>query len=113
MSDKTIDLSRDLTLQSDPLAKKTDIQNPTLWNFPMDYPMSIIGHEGEHDSLINEVKMIIGTQFPDFDHETATIKKSSSGRFTSVRVNLYLTDADQVNTLYEALDKAATVRTVV
>ena len=32
--------------------KKTDVQNPELWEFPMNYPMSIIGHEGEHESLL-------------------------------------------------------------
>ena len=47
--------------------KKTDVQNPELWEFPMNYPMSIIGHEGEHESLLNEVKLILGSQFPEFD----------------------------------------------
>ena len=53
MANKNIDMTRDLTLYSDPFAKKTDIQNPHLWEFPMDYPMSIICHEGEHDTLLN------------------------------------------------------------
>lgn len=113
MSDKNIDMLRDLTLRTDPLARKTDIQNPDLWAFPMDYPMSIIGHEGEHDTLLNEVKIILGTQFPDFDHKTIQVKKSSTGRFSSLRVKLYFTEAAQVNELYAALDKAPTVRTVV
>lgn len=113
MANKNIDLTRELTLRTDPLAKKTDIQNPDLWAFPMDYPMSIIGHEGEHDTLLNEVKLILGTHFPDFDHETIQVKKSSTGRFSSLRVKLYFTEAEQVNELYAALDKAATVRTVV
>ncbi len=113
MSNKEIDLTQELSLPINPLAKKTDIQNPELWNFPMDYKMSIIGHEGEHDTLLNEVKHILATQFADFDHESIQVKKSSSGRFSSLRVSLYLTDAEQVNTLYAALDNAATVRTVV
>lgn len=112
-NNKNIDMTRDLTLYSDPFAKKTDIQNPDLWAFPMDYPMSIIGHEGEHETLLNEVKLILGTQFPDFDHETIQVKKSSTGRFSSLRVKLYFTEAAQVNELYAALDKAKTVRTVV
>ncbi|OAV28393.1 hypothetical protein AO369_0707 [Moraxella catarrhalis] len=41
------------------------------------------------------------------------VRPSRTGRFHSVRVNLYLTDANQVNRLYTALDKAATVRTAV
>lgn len=93
--------------------KKTDIQNPELWDFPMDYPMSIIGHEGEHDNLLNEVKLILGSQFPDFDLASIQVKPSKTGRFHSARVNLYLTEAEQVNALYAALDEAKTVRMVV
>lgn len=108
-----INVNQCLTLKSNPEAKKTDIQNLHLWEFPMDYPMSIIGHEGEHETLLNEVKLILGTQFPEFDMESLVVKKSSTGRFTSVRAKLYFTAADQVNELYAALDKAKTVRTVV
>ncbi len=93
--------------------KKTDIQNIELWQFPMDYPLSIIGHEGEHDSLLNEVKLILGSQFPDFDLASIEVKPSKTGRFHSARVNLYLTEAAQVNALYAALDEAKTVRLVV
>ncbi|MFK4000371.1 YbeD family protein [Psychrobacter namhaensis] len=93
--------------------KKTDIQNPELWDFPMNYPLSIIGHEGEHDNLLNEVKLILGSQFPDFDLASIEVKPSRTGRFHSARVNLYLTTADQVNTLYASLDNAKTVRMVV
>ena len=92
--------------------KKTDIQNPELWDFPMNYPMSIIGHEGEYETLLNEVKLILGSQFPDFDLASMQVKPSKTGRFHSVRVNLYLTTAEQVNTLYASLDNAKTVRIV-
>ena len=93
--------------------KKTDIQNPELWDFPMNYPLSIIGHEGEHESLLNEVKLILGSQFPDFDLASIEVKPSRTGRFHSARVNLYLTNANQVNALYASLDDAKTVRMVV
>lgn len=93
--------------------KKTDIQTPELWEFPMNYPMSIIGHEGEHDTLLNEIKLILGSQFPEFDLASIEVKPSKTGRFHSARVNLYLTEAEQVNILYAALDDAKTVRMVV
>jgi putative lipoic acid-binding regulatory protein len=103
----------DISLGNDKIkGKKTDIQNPELWNFPMDYPMSIIGHEGEHESLLNEIKLILGSQFPDFDLASIEVKPSKTGRFHSARVNLYLTTVEQVNTLYAALDDAKTVRIV-
>jgi putative lipoic acid-binding regulatory protein len=103
----------DVSLENNGIrGKKTDIQNLELWDFPMDYPMSIIGHEGEHDSLLNEVKLILGSQFPDFDLASIEVKPSKTGRFHSARVNLYITTAEQVNTLYAALDDAKTVRIV-
>ena len=93
--------------------KRTDIQNPELWDFPMNYPLSIIGHEGERENLLNEVKLILGSQFPEFDLASMEVKPSKTGRFHSVRANLYLTTVEQVNTLYAALDNAKTVRMVV
>ena len=110
---KDVNISQ-ISLGNDKIkGKKTDIQNPELWNFPMDYPMSIIGHEGEHENLLNEVKLILGSQFPEFDLASMEVKPSKTGRFHSVRANLYLTTVEQVNTLYASLDNAKTVRMVV
>lgn len=92
---------------------RTEIQNPELWQFPMDYPMSIIGNEGEHDSLRHEVTLILAEIFPEFDPATILVKPSKTGRFHSLRLRLYLTHADEVNRLYTALAKAKTVKTVV
>lgn len=112
MTDKTVNLAPIDGDNKSSVGKKTDIQNPELWNFPMDYPMSIIGHEGETDNLLDEVKLILGTHFPDFDLASLTVNPSRTGRFHSVRANVYLTHADQVNNLYKALDEAKTIRTV-
>lgn len=93
--------------------KRTEIQNPQLWQFPMDYPLSIIGHEGEHDTLRHEVTLILAEIFPDFDHGSILVRPSKTGRFHALRVKLYLQNAEEVNRLYAALDKAKTVKTVV
>lgn len=75
--------------------------------------MSIIGHEGEHDSLRHEVTLILAEIFPEFDPATIAVKPSKTGRFHSLRLRLYLQSADEVNRLYTALDNAKTVKTVV
>lgn len=95
------------------IAARTEIQRPELWQFPMDYPMSIIGHEGEHESLKNEVILILAEIFPEFDPATILVKASRTGRFHSLRLKLHIISAEQVNRLYTALDKAKTVKTVV
>lgn len=94
------------------LSKKTDIKNPELWQFPMDYPMSIIGHEGQKETLLNEAKLILGSVFPEFDLASLTINASRTGRFHSVRANVYVKNAEQINELYALFDKAETIRTV-
>lgn len=94
------------------LLKRTDVQRPELWEFPMDYPLSIIGHEGETDSLKNEVTLICAELFPEFDPATISIHPSKTGRFHALRLNLRLTSIDEVNRLYAALDNAKTIRTV-
>lgn len=101
-----------MTLSNPIIGKKTDIQNPELWQFPMDYPISIIGNEGEKEQLLADVKLILGTLFPDFDLASLTVNPSRTGRFHSVRANLYLTNAQQVNELYRLLDESNSVRTV-
>lgn len=94
------------------LSKKTDIKNPELWQFPMDYPMSIIGHEGQKENLLNEVKLILASVFPEFDLASLTINASRTGRFHSVRANVYVKNAEQINELYALFDQAETIRTV-
>ena len=113
MNDKTITLNNlEAAACSTRAAKPTDIQHPELWNFPMDYPFSIIGHEGHKETLLDEVKLILGSLFPEFDLASLTINPSRTGRFHSVRANVYLTEAEQVNSLYKMLDEAASIRTV-
>lgn len=92
--------------------KKTDIQRPELWQFPMDYPMSIIGNEGEKESLKNEVILILAELFPDFDPATIKVNPSKTGKYHALRINVHLTHAEQVNRLYAMLDNAKTVKTV-
>lgn len=94
-------------------AKRTEIQNPELWQFPMDYPISIIGNEGENETLRNEVTLILAEILPDFDAASIQMKPSRTGKFYALRARLHLTSAEEVNRLYTALDKAKTVKTVV
>lgn len=75
--------------------------------------MSIIGHEGQTESLLHEVSLILAELFPQFDLATIAVRPSKTGRYHALRVNLYLQSADEVNRLYAALDNAKTVKTVI
>lgn len=93
--------------------KKTDIHTPELWQFPMDYPMSVIGNEGQNEQLLHEVTLILAEQFPTFDPASIQIRPSKTGKYHALKFTLHLTCADEVNRLYASLDKAKTVKTVV
>lgn len=93
--------------------KKTDITRPELWQFPMEYPLSIIGVEGAKQELLHEVTLILAELFTDFDPATIVVKPSKTGKFHALRVLLPIGCADDINRLYAALDNAKSVRTVV
>lgn len=114
MTDKQNNTQNDPASQNTdaPTPKKTDIQRPDLWQFPMDYPLKVIGNEGEHENFVNEVKLILGSLFPEFDLASIQVKPSKTGRYYALSAKLHLTSAEQVNALYAALDKAKTIRMV-
>lgn len=92
------------------MRKKTDIQNPDLWDFPMDYPISIIGEAT--DKLLVDVKVILSTHVPEFDLASLQVIPSKTGKYHSIRAKLYLTHAEQVNKMYADFDAAPSIKTV-
>lgn len=94
------------------MTKKTDIKTPELWQFPMDYPISIIGHEGQKQTLISEVSLILAEIFPQFDLAALQLRPSKTGKYHALKATLYVSCADEINRLYAALDKASSVKTV-
>lgn len=92
------------------MSKPTDIKNPELWDFPMDYPISIIGEASEQ--LLIDVKMILSSHVPDFDIASIHIQPSKTGKYHSLRTRLYLTHAEQVNKLYADLAATKSIKTV-
>jgi putative lipoic acid-binding regulatory protein len=84
--------------------KLTEIQNEHLWDFPMDYPVKILG-EAQHP-LAQIVADILRRHVPDFDPAGITMKPSSGGKYISVTAMIYVTHKDQINGMYA--DFAAT-----
>lgn len=92
------------------MLKKTDIQKPELWDFPMDYPIHIIGVAG--DELASMVKLIFSEHVPEFDLAAITVQPSKTGKYHSLRATLPLTHHQQVNNLYAALAQSPLIKTV-
>lgn len=79
----------------------------------MEYPMSVIGHEGERERLLEEVACVVTQVFPDFDAKSVRVQPSKTGRYHALRFKVHFTCAEEVNRLYALLDQAKTVRTAV
>ncbi len=92
-------------------AKVTDIQNEALWEFPMQYPIKLIGLAG--DDLINAVRAIILQHFPTYDLATLEVQPSSNGTYHSIRAVLPFDHRDQVNAIYADFAACPHIKTAV
>ena len=78
--------------------RKTDIQNDHLWEFPMQYPVKVIG-EAQHP-LREIVANILVKHAPGFDPSTLTEKISAAGNYVSVTALVYVERKEQINGMY-------------
>lgn len=90
--------------------RKTDIQNEELWQFPMHYPVKIMG-ESCHPmcSIITE---ILQRHVPSFDPATLTERPSSSGKYISITATVYVERKEQINGMYADFASCAEIRMV-
>ncbi|HET8730114.1 MAG TPA: DUF493 domain-containing protein [Moraxellaceae bacterium] len=78
--------------------RSTDIQNEALWEFPMHYPLKIMG-EAQHP-MREIVANILLRHCPDFDPASLSERASSAGRYVSVSATIYVERKEQINGLY-------------
>lgn len=90
--------------------RSTDIQNDALWEFPMHYPLKIMG-EAQHP-MREIVANILLRHVPDFDPSSITERASSAGRYVSLSATLYVERKEQINALYADLAACAQIRMV-
>jgi hypothetical protein len=89
--------------------QRPEIQNEELWQFPMQYPIKLIGLAG--DELLHAVRAIILKHFPDFDVATLVIQPSSGGKYHAIRAVLPFDNRDQVNAIYADLAACPHIKT--
>ncbi len=90
--------------------RPTDIQNEHLWEFPMDYPLKVMG-EAQHP-MRAIVADIVARHVPDFDAAGISERASSGGKYVSVSVVLRIERKEQINGLYADLAACAQIRMV-
>ena len=98
-------------MMSDNQEQSIEIQplNEELWNFPMDYPIKLIGLAVPE--LRQEIEDIILRHFPDFDTNTIETKPSSKGTYHAVRAHLRFENIEQVHALYDDLKACKHIKT--
>lgn len=90
--------------------RRTDIQNEALWEFPMHYPLKIMG-EAQHP-LREIVANILLKHVPDFDPSTLTERPSSAGKYVSVSATVYVERKEQINGMYADFAACAQIKMV-
>lgn len=83
--------------------------NETLWQFPMDYPIRLIGNAVPE--LRDEVEAILLKHFPDFDANNIVVQPSSKGNYHSIRAQLRFENMEQVHALYADLKACEHIKT--
>lgn len=90
--------------------RKTDILNEELWQFPMHYPVKIMGEACHPMCAI--VTEILQRHAPEFDPNTLTERPSSSGKYVSVTATVYVTCKEQINGMYADFADCAQIKMV-
>ncbi|XID75756.1 YbeD family protein [Alkanindiges sp. WGS2144] len=92
-----------------PISLEEKPLNETLWQFPMDYPIHLIGYAVPE--LRDEVEAILLKHFPWFDTSTIVVQPSSKGTYESLRAQLRFDNMDQVHALYADLKACPHIKT--
>lgn len=76
---------------------KTDITNEALWEFPLHYPVKVMGEA--HYPLRETVTAILQKHAPGFNGELSA-RPSSSGKYLSISATVYVERKEQINGMY-------------
>lgn len=87
----------------------TPALNEELWQFPMDYPIKLIGLA--IPELKQEIEAILLKHFPDFDIDSIDVQPSSKGTYHSVRAQLRFENKEQVHAVYDDLKACEHIKT--
>lgn len=76
-----------------------------------DYPIKIIGRDGPDFQEV--VISVVRLHAPDLDLTKIELQASSKGTFTSIRIKITATGADQLDALHQALKATGRVQMVI
>ena len=74
---------------------------PTLLEFPCDFPIKIMGHT--RDEFANTMLEIVLRHAPDFDAATMEMRPSRTGKYISLTCTIRATSKQQLDDLYREI----------
>lgn len=89
---------------------KTSIQHEELWEFPMHYPVKIMG-EACHP-MVEIITTILQRHAASFDASTLEERTSSGGKYISITATVYVTCKEQINGMYADFASCKEIRMV-
>lgn len=82
-------------------------QDDTLFNFPCDFPIKIMGHA--NDEFEVAVLTIIRKHFPNISETALNLRESKEGKYLSVTVTVTADSREQLDAVYLELNAHHTV----
>jgi uncharacterized protein len=77
------------------------VQNPSLIDYPCDFPIKILGRT--QAGFAQTVLDIVRAHAPEFDGSTMEMKPSKHGKYLSITCVVRATSRQQLDGLYQAL----------
>lgn len=88
----------------------TDPRKDSLIEYPSQFPIKVMGLDGEH--FVHEITKIAKEFDPFFDASTVELRPSSSGKYLGVTITVTATSREQLDNLYRALTSHPMVKVV-
>jgi uncharacterized protein len=88
----------------------TENPNAALWQFPMDFPIKIMGTRV--DDFAQQICALVLQYAPDFNPATVELRSSSTGKYLSLTATVRANSKEQLDELYKALTSHPLVKVV-
>lgn len=85
-------------------------EQPSLIEYPCDFPIKIMGKA--HQDFTQIALAIVKFHAPDFDATTISVRASKNGTYLSITCTIRATSRSQLDELYRALSKHPLVTVV-
>ena len=77
------------------------ISRPTLIDYPCEFPIKIMGKDGQN--FTKSILMIVNRHVPNFDDRNIEARLSKKNKYLSLTCTVYVISQSQLDALYQEL----------